>query len=122
MSRWRRGSAGHYEVPNVSLSGIPDTTPAPALVNHYTTPDFLQLYNALPREVRELADKNYELLKASPNHCLRCPVVSRGGNDLARNTRRFPLLDGGRHPSVPRLHGGAGAADSGRAGVKLLLD
>ena len=37
-------------------------------MNHLTTPDFWQLYNALPHEVRELADKNYELLKANPNH------------------------------------------------------
>lgn len=37
-------------------------------MNHFTTPDFWLLYNALPREVRELADKNYELLKANPGH------------------------------------------------------
>ena len=37
-------------------------------MNHFTTPDFWQHYNALPREVRELADKNYELLKADASH------------------------------------------------------
>ena len=37
-------------------------------MNHFTTPDFWQLYNALPRAVRELADKNYELLEANPSH------------------------------------------------------
>ncbi len=44
----------------------------PAFVNlfikHFTTPDFWQLYNALPAEVRALADKNYELLKSNPAH------------------------------------------------------
>ena len=37
-------------------------------MNHFTTPDFWQLYNALPIEVRELADKNFALLKEDPNH------------------------------------------------------
>ncbi len=37
-------------------------------MNHFTTPDFWQFYNALPREVRELADKNHDLLKADPSH------------------------------------------------------
>ena len=44
----------------------------PAFVNlfikHFTTPDFWQHYNALPQEVRSLADKNYELLKSNPAH------------------------------------------------------
>jgi hypothetical protein len=37
-------------------------------MNHRTTPDFWQLYNALPREIQELADKNYVLLRADPSH------------------------------------------------------
>ena len=37
-------------------------------MNHFTTPDFWLLPNALPRGVRELADKNYDLLKADPRH------------------------------------------------------
>ena len=37
-------------------------------MNHFTTPDFWQLYGALPQEVRALADKNYELLKSNPAH------------------------------------------------------
>ena len=37
-------------------------------MKHFTTADFWQLYNALPEEVRDLADKNYELLKADPSH------------------------------------------------------
>ena len=35
---------------------------------HFTTPDFWRLYNALPQDVRDLADKNYALLKADPSH------------------------------------------------------
>lgn len=37
-------------------------------MNHFTTPDFWRLYNALPQEVRHLADKSYTLLKADPSH------------------------------------------------------
>ena len=37
-------------------------------MNHFTTPDFWRLYNALPPEVRDLADKNYDLLKSDPSH------------------------------------------------------
>ena len=35
---------------------------------HFTTPEFWDLYNALPHEIRALADKNYELLKADSSH------------------------------------------------------
>jgi hypothetical protein len=37
-------------------------------MSHFTTADFWRLYNALPREVRQLADKNYELLLADSAH------------------------------------------------------
>ncbi len=37
-------------------------------MNHFTTPQFWQLYNALPPEVRDLADKSFALLKADPGH------------------------------------------------------
>lgn len=37
-------------------------------MNHFTTPDFWERYNALPEEVRELADKNYRLLRTNPAH------------------------------------------------------
>lgn len=37
-------------------------------MNHFTTPQFWQLYNALPAEVRALADKNFLLLKTDPKH------------------------------------------------------
>ncbi len=35
---------------------------------HLTLPRFWRHYEKLPVEIRELADKNYELLKADPKH------------------------------------------------------
>jgi len=37
-------------------------------VSHFATKQFWRNYNRLPHEVRELADKNYKLLKADPKH------------------------------------------------------
>lgn len=37
-------------------------------MSHFTTPDFWDCCNALPKEVRTLADKNYDLLQANLNH------------------------------------------------------
>lgn len=37
-------------------------------MKHYTSSDFWLLYSKLPIEIRELADKNYELLKVNPRH------------------------------------------------------
>ncbi len=37
-------------------------------MKHFTTPQFWELYNSLPREVRQLADKNFALLQAAPSH------------------------------------------------------
>lgn len=37
-------------------------------MSHFTTADFWRLYNALPPDVRRLADKNYDLLQADPTH------------------------------------------------------
>jgi hypothetical protein len=37
-------------------------------MKHFTVPSFWQQYNALPREIQELADKNYLLLKLDPRH------------------------------------------------------
>ena len=37
-------------------------------MNHFTSPDFWQLFYQLPQEVQDLARKNYELLKADPHH------------------------------------------------------
>lgn len=40
----------------------------PPSLNHFTTPQFWTLYQSLPPEIRTLADKNFALLKLSPNH------------------------------------------------------
>ena len=37
-------------------------------MRHLASPAFWAQYAALPQGVRELADKNYELLKANPRH------------------------------------------------------
>jgi hypothetical protein len=37
-------------------------------VTHLTLPRFWQLYNALPRDVRDLADKYYQLLASDSGH------------------------------------------------------
>jgi hypothetical protein len=37
-------------------------------MNHFATPDFWRHYRRLPIEVQELADKNFALLKANPQH------------------------------------------------------
>lgn len=37
-------------------------------MKHLTSSEFWALYWKLPTEIRELADKNYELLKENPRH------------------------------------------------------
>ncbi len=37
-------------------------------MKHFATKQFWRTYNQLPKEIRELADKNYRLLKADPKH------------------------------------------------------
>ncbi len=37
-------------------------------MKHYASPGFWKLYESLPAEIRELADKNYKLLKTDPRH------------------------------------------------------
>ena len=37
-------------------------------MNHYASPRFWALYRALPRHIRDLADKNYAFLQANPRH------------------------------------------------------
>jgi hypothetical protein len=38
------------------------------IVKHFASPDFWDCYHRLPQAIRELADKNYGLLKANPRH------------------------------------------------------
>ena len=37
-------------------------------MKHYASSRFWTLYNALPPDVRSVADKNYELLRKDPRH------------------------------------------------------
>ena len=37
-------------------------------MKHYASPKFWALYEALPSDIGELADKNYRLLKADSQH------------------------------------------------------
>ena len=37
-------------------------------MNHFASPDFWFLYRQLPPEIRDLADKNFELLKQNLRH------------------------------------------------------
>jgi len=37
-------------------------------MRHFKDPDFRPLYDALPRQERKLADKNFALLKSDPKH------------------------------------------------------
>jgi hypothetical protein len=37
-------------------------------LRHFASPRFWQLYQSLPAEIRELADKSFALLKADPRH------------------------------------------------------
>jgi hypothetical protein len=39
-----------------------------APVNHFATPDFWYCYRHLPDAIRELADKNFALLRTDPRH------------------------------------------------------
>lgn len=37
-------------------------------MKHFAGPSFWELYEKLPAAIQELADKNFELLKADPKH------------------------------------------------------
>ncbi len=37
-------------------------------MNHFTVPSFWTNYNALPKNIQTLADKNFELLKENPKY------------------------------------------------------
>jgi hypothetical protein len=39
-----------------------------AALNHFATPDFWYHYRQLSPEVRDLADKSFQLLKSDPRH------------------------------------------------------
>lgn len=37
-------------------------------MKYFASPSFWEVYDKLPRAIREVADKNFELLKADPKH------------------------------------------------------
>jgi hypothetical protein len=37
-------------------------------LKHFASPDFWACYSGLPKQVQQLADSSYELLKADPHH------------------------------------------------------
>jgi hypothetical protein len=37
-------------------------------MKHFASPQFWELYQNLPSQIQELADKNFNLLKQDPNH------------------------------------------------------
>ena len=37
-------------------------------MKHFTSPSFWRCYKSLPKHTKELADKNFELLKENPSH------------------------------------------------------
>jgi hypothetical protein len=37
-------------------------------MNHLASPEFWECYNALPDAIRDLADKNFALLRDNPQH------------------------------------------------------
>ncbi len=37
-------------------------------MRHFASPSFWEHYDKLPRAIQEVADKNFELLKADPKH------------------------------------------------------
>jgi len=37
-------------------------------MNHFTLPSFWRHYHQLPKDVQQLADKNYDLLRANSHH------------------------------------------------------
>ncbi len=38
------------------------------IINHHTSSKYWEYYNSLPNKIRELADKNFQILKITPKH------------------------------------------------------
>ena len=65
-------------------------------MNHFTSPEFWLHYRQLPEAIRDLADKNFQLLKTNPRHpSLRLKKV--GSIWSARIGLRYRVL-GEDHP------------------------
>ena len=47
-------------------------------MRHFASPEFWRMHRRLPADVRDLADKNFQLLKADPRHpSLRFKKIDR---------------------------------------------
>lgn len=60
-------------------------------MRHFASPAFWKLYEKLPSVVQELADKNFELLKADPKHP-SLHLKKAGGYWSARVGMRYRVL------------------------------
>jgi len=59
---------------------------------HFASPSFWELYDKLPPAIQEVADKNFELLKADPKHpSLHLKKVGRYWSVRAVNLRKTNL-------------------------------
>jgi hypothetical protein len=65
---WRPAASTRFGSGYASNANPGSADPFDLLLNHFTTPDFWDHFNALPLEVRDLADKNYSLLRDDPAH------------------------------------------------------
>lgn len=65
-------------------------------MRHLTLPRFWRHYRQLPREVQELADKSFELLKADPHHPSLHFKKLGGSKQLVVRARRRSLPSPGR--------------------------
>jgi len=68
-------------------------------VKHVASPDFWRHYNSLPEEIKQLANKNFTLLKANPHHpSVRLKKV--GVNWSARVGIHYRALGKGRPEGI----------------------
>jgi hypothetical protein len=68
-------------------------------MNHFATPGFWHCYRRLPNAIRELADKNFELLREDPHHpSLRLKKI--GSYWSARVGLRFRALARNRNEGL----------------------
>ena len=60
-------------------------------MRHFASPSFWKLYEKLPSVVQELAEKNFELLKADPKHP-SLHLKKAGGYWSARAEMKYRVL------------------------------
>ena len=70
---WDRQFADDVEgrspgLPDCRYRGQPQSRSHQAAVTHFADPAFWKRYHPLPQEIRDLADKNFALLKANAQH------------------------------------------------------